>query len=240
MPAQRLASVSTDPGANKTVFFNGSDESYIISVNILNIGNQACGVRLALTDNPIPAASDWMEYDTELMGKGVLEREGIMIGAGERLVAWSNTDLVSINVFGFPLGPVFGVTPILRNGDFSQPLETQGDPWFWDDPQVQIVNGELLLNGVGAITDASQDLIGIATGLTYNISFQVRECIYAGGSADANVTFTSGPNTEIITIPDGLNQTFSVNVTAGANTGSLGIIATDAELAIDNIQIRQG
>ena len=240
MPALRLASVSATIGTNITGYFNGTDEAYIVSANMCNIGNQACAVRLALTDDIIPAADAWMEYDTEIMGHGVLEREGIVIGPGQRLILWSNTSLLSLNVFGFPIGGVgAGQGPIVSNGDFSQPLSVQGDPWAWDEGTVSIVDGVLQLSGTGVISDISQTLL-IATGLDYNISFEVVECVYVGGSADANVSFSSGPSTEIITIAPTTSRTvYSVTTTSGANTGLINIVATDAELLIDNISVRR-
>jgi hypothetical protein len=43
---------------------------------------------------------EFLEFDTELFGKGVLERTGIILGAGQKIVARSSAAGVSAVVFG--------------------------------------------------------------------------------------------------------------------------------------------
>lgn len=230
MPAQRLSSVSCAVGQNTTAYFNGSDEAYIVAVNVCNIGNQACGFRMALTADITPVAGEWIEYDTEIMGKGVLEREGVVIGPGERIVVWSNTDLCSVNVFGFPIGTVTGSAPIVVNGDFSQPLDPNTN-WFASN--AGIVNGVLIMDGGGDASEVSQTLFGIATGLDYFYSFEVTETTPGGG----DMAISSGPTIEIVnfTAPGVYSGTF----TAGANTASMSFNIVLGVCGIDNVLVKR-
>jgi len=41
-----------------------------------------------------------VEYDTEIMAKGVLERTGLVLDAGKRIVAYSSSDATSVVVMG--------------------------------------------------------------------------------------------------------------------------------------------
>ena len=230
MPAQRLASVSATIGQNITAYFNGTDEAYIVSANICNIGNQACGIRLALTDDvPTPdiPADAWLEYDTELMGHGVLEREGIVVGPGQRLVFQSNTSLASLNVYGIPIGGVAtGAAPLVSNGDFSVPLD---GTWVYNGSAV-IVNGALVLTGAA---DVTQDMTGIATGLTYFYSFEV----LASGTAGGSMVISSGPTTELINFTS--TGLYSGNFVAGANAASITFNTTTESVTIDNVLIKR-
>lgn len=72
----------------------------VISVNLCNRSNQACNVRVAISTSASPTNAEFIEFDTELLGKGVLERTGIIMNAGQRLVVYSNAAGVSAVAFG--------------------------------------------------------------------------------------------------------------------------------------------
>ena len=69
-------------------------------VNFLNRGNSSCFVRLAVADAATPTAGEFMEYDTELTAKSVLERTGLVLSAGQLLVVYSNAVNISAVTFG--------------------------------------------------------------------------------------------------------------------------------------------
>lgn len=77
-----------------------ADRYCVLSVNIVNRGNQAVSVRLAIADADIPTNAEFIEYETEILGKGVLERTGIVVDAGKRIVAWTSGANVSAVVMG--------------------------------------------------------------------------------------------------------------------------------------------
>ena len=55
---------------------------------------------MAISTSATPGNAEWIEYDTELLGKGVLERTGIVMDAGKLLVVYSNAAGVSAVAFG--------------------------------------------------------------------------------------------------------------------------------------------
>jgi hypothetical protein len=57
-------------------------------------------VRIAAASLDTPANGEFLEYDTELLGRGVLERTGIIVGAGQKIVVRSSGANVSAVVFG--------------------------------------------------------------------------------------------------------------------------------------------
>jgi hypothetical protein len=73
----------------------------VVTLNICNKNSTPIQVRIALaTDPSIPAAGEYIEYMTEILPNGVLERSGIVIQNGRTIYAYStqaNTDVV---VFG--------------------------------------------------------------------------------------------------------------------------------------------
>lgn len=75
----------------------------VATISICNRNASARTVRIALTTTAgpgTPANGEFIEYDTELLGKGVLERTGIVLQAGMRLVVWSSAGDVSAVVYG--------------------------------------------------------------------------------------------------------------------------------------------
>lgn len=85
---------------NTTVYTVPTGFFAVISVNICNRGNSPTGVRIAVADSATPTAAEYIEYDVEIGGHGVLERTGIIIGAGQNLVVRSSAPNVSAVVFG--------------------------------------------------------------------------------------------------------------------------------------------
>jgi len=78
-----------------------ADTFGVVTLNICNKNSSSIRVRVAIATNPnIPTAGDYIEYQTEVLANGVLERTGIVIEAGRSIYCYStqaNTDIV---VFG--------------------------------------------------------------------------------------------------------------------------------------------
>jgi hypothetical protein len=47
-----------------------------------------------------PTVDEFIEFDTEIMPKGVLERTGLVLDAGKYLVVWSSAANVNAVAFG--------------------------------------------------------------------------------------------------------------------------------------------
>tara|TARA_B110000285_G_C15039107_1_gene570881 strand:+ start:217 stop:540 length:324 start_codon:yes stop_codon:yes gene_type:complete len=74
----------------------------VVTLNVCNKNATAIEVRVAVaTDPAIPAAGDYIEYGTEILANGVLERTGIVIEAGRSIYVYStqaNTDAVVMGI----------------------------------------------------------------------------------------------------------------------------------------------
>lgn len=70
----------------------------VVTVNICNKNSTAIQVRLAVATDPgTPVAGEYLEYQTEILPNGVLERSGVVIQTGRTIYAYStqaNTDVV--------------------------------------------------------------------------------------------------------------------------------------------------
>jgi len=95
-----LGSENLSTATYTTVYTVPSNRYCVLSINMVNRGNQAVTVRIAIADNATPTNAEFIEYETELLGKGVLERTGIVVDAGKKIVAWTSGANVSAVVMG--------------------------------------------------------------------------------------------------------------------------------------------
>lgn len=100
MATGRLGANDVAAATNTTVYTVPSDTFSVVTLSICNRGNQAVAVRVAVSAAATPTAAEWIEYDTEVLGKGVLERTGIVMDAGRLLVVYSSGANVSAVAFG--------------------------------------------------------------------------------------------------------------------------------------------
>jgi hypothetical protein len=100
MATGRLGANDIAAATNTTVYTVPSDTFSVVTLSICNRGNQAVAVRVAVSAAATPTAAEWIEYDTEVLGKGVLERTGIVMDAGRLLVVYSSGANVSAVAFG--------------------------------------------------------------------------------------------------------------------------------------------
>ena len=89
--ATTLTTVYTVP-ATKTAVFN---------VSIANTTGFPIAVRLAVASTATPALAEYIEYDTVLVGNGVLERGGIVAQAAENVVVFASAAGLSVSVYGY-------------------------------------------------------------------------------------------------------------------------------------------
>lgn len=71
-----------------------------LNFNVVNTNATPVTVRIALAASGTPTAAEYIEYNAEIAGYGVLERTGIALQENKVLVALSNTANVSISVYG--------------------------------------------------------------------------------------------------------------------------------------------
>lgn len=100
MATGRLGAEDLAAATDTTLYQCPADTFSVVSVSLCNRGNQATGVRIAVCDSATPDDSEYLEYDAEVGGKGVLERTGIVMQAGKFLVVRASSVNVSAVAFG--------------------------------------------------------------------------------------------------------------------------------------------
>ncbi len=96
----KLGANALTAATNTTVYTVPVDHFSVVSVNFTNRNSQARNIRIALADADSPTTAEWVEYDTELIGNGVLERTGFVLSAGQKIVCFSNSTDCNAVVYG--------------------------------------------------------------------------------------------------------------------------------------------
>jgi hypothetical protein len=100
MATGRLGTANLSAGANTVLYTTPSGNFSVVTVSICNRTNAAITCRMALASTSTPSADEWLEYDTEILPKGVLERTGIVMQANLNLVVYSSAAAVSAVAMG--------------------------------------------------------------------------------------------------------------------------------------------
>ena len=100
MATGRLGIADLAGGVNTSLYTVPVNTFSIVSLNMCNRGHTALSVRVAVCSTATPADAEWIEYDVELLSKGVLERTGIAMAAGQILVVYASAVSVSAVCFG--------------------------------------------------------------------------------------------------------------------------------------------
>jgi|TARA_B100001093_G_scaffold465093_1_gene482520 hypothetical protein len=85
---------------NTTIYTVPADNFAIVSINITNRATSTRDIRIALAASDTPTNAEWIEYDTEIVANGTLERSGIVIDATKKVVAYANSTDVTVMVYG--------------------------------------------------------------------------------------------------------------------------------------------
>ena len=72
----------------------------VVTVSICNRSASTVTVRLAAAISDTPANGEYLEFGTQVLANGVLERSGIVLDTGKRIVAYSSATDVSVVVYG--------------------------------------------------------------------------------------------------------------------------------------------
>lgn len=70
------------------------------TINVCNRNASPCIINVALSDGP-PTNADYIEYNLELCGSGVIERTGIILSDGQTINVRSDVANVSAQVWGW-------------------------------------------------------------------------------------------------------------------------------------------
>jgi hypothetical protein len=101
MATGRLAAENIAATTNTTVYTCPVSTFAVVTVNICNRNASSDRlIRLAVATTGTPSVGEFIEYDTELLANGVLERTGIVLAAGQQLVVYSSATDISAVVYG--------------------------------------------------------------------------------------------------------------------------------------------
>ena len=100
MPTGRLGAADLAAATNTTVYTCPASTFAVVTLSICNRGSTAATIRVAVATSATPGNAEFIEFDTSLSAKGVLERTGIVMDAGNLLVVRSSAVDVSAVVYG--------------------------------------------------------------------------------------------------------------------------------------------
>lgn len=100
MPTGRLGVADLAAATNTTLYTVPASTFSVVTVSIVNRGATAANIRIAIAASATPLDSEFVEFDTSLSAKGVLERTGLVMDAGKLLVVRSSAVSVNAVVYG--------------------------------------------------------------------------------------------------------------------------------------------
>ena len=100
MATGRLGTADLAAATNTTVYTVPASTFSVLTVSVVNRGASPCTVQIAVASSATPSTAEYIEFDTALSSKGVLERTGIVMDAGKLLVVRSSAVSVNAVVYG--------------------------------------------------------------------------------------------------------------------------------------------
>jgi hypothetical protein len=101
MATGKLGAQDLSATTDTTVYTCPTDTFAVVTVSVCNRGATTATVRVAVSSTTTPAAADYLEYDTDLLAKGVLERTGIVMDSTNKyLIVRSSLTNVNAVVMG--------------------------------------------------------------------------------------------------------------------------------------------
>ncbi len=95
-----LGQAAPSATTNTTVYTVPASTVSVVNVNILNRGASAATVRIALAAADSPTNAEYVEYDVSVGAKQVLERTGLALNAGKKVVVYASSADTSVSVYG--------------------------------------------------------------------------------------------------------------------------------------------
>lgn len=95
-----LGRVSLASTTNTVIYTVPAGTTAYVNVNLANRTSASAAVRVAVAVSATPQDSEYIEYDTDISGNGVLERTGLVLGAGYSIITYSDKADVSVMAYG--------------------------------------------------------------------------------------------------------------------------------------------
>jgi hypothetical protein len=100
MATGRLGTAAPAATTLTTVYTVPTGNYAVCSISCTNRHTSSAKIRIAMSTSDTPNPEDYIEYDTSLIGYGVFERTGLVLQAGLKLIAYSDTAFISVNIYG--------------------------------------------------------------------------------------------------------------------------------------------
>lgn len=103
MPTGLMAAASLAAAQNTTILTVPVAKIATVTVSLCNTTSSPVTVRIALSNTESPSDGAYIEFNTTIgVGSaGVLERGGIVLSSGQKLIAYSDISGVNYSVWGF-------------------------------------------------------------------------------------------------------------------------------------------
>jgi hypothetical protein len=102
MPTGRLGTANITTTADTTIYTVPLATFAVVSLNIVNRSTTtAASIRIALSSTTTPSLDEYLEFDSELVARGVLERTGIVMDSGKLLVVSTPTASPTLSVVAY-------------------------------------------------------------------------------------------------------------------------------------------
>lgn len=97
-----LGGVGIQLGTGNTTLYTVPTGYYsVFNVSLTNTSATSVTIKLALASTTSPGTSEWIEFQTTIVGYGVFERTGLVAQAGYNVVALASTgSVVNATVYG--------------------------------------------------------------------------------------------------------------------------------------------
>lgn len=101
MASGNLGQVAPAATTLTTVYTVPASNLAVVNINIANRSTSATvDVRVAISTLTTPNTQDYIEFDSIIAARGVLERTAIPMEAGRKVVVYTSTANTSVNVYG--------------------------------------------------------------------------------------------------------------------------------------------
>lgn len=88
--------------ASDTIIYTVPADTFaVVSINLCNRSTaNAADIRIAVSDTGTPTNAEFLEYDSEILRSGVIERTGIVLQAGKNVVVRVSSNDITAQVYG--------------------------------------------------------------------------------------------------------------------------------------------